>query len=271
VPSQTVTDTVGSIHGLPVIWGWLRDAVGEDAFATGTPSALDLANATCEVLGIAAGQAVERAATGAGAIDAMATLAPHAAASTNMAAEDADAAALLVGVTQLFHRAGRAVHAAGAGPATHAGRVTQVSASRGGVPKRPVGRAEVNERGLVVDCQAARRHHGKPMQALCLYSSEVIDALRAEGHRIAPGAAGENVTISGLDWSSLRPGVRLRIGGVLAEISAAATPCDKNARWFLDGDYDRMSQQEHPGWSRLYAWVLEPGEVADGDRVTVEP
>jgi len=58
---------------------------------------------------------------------------------------------------------------------------------------------------------------------------------------------------------------------VLAEISAAATPCDKNAGWFLAGDYDRMSQDEHPGWSRLYAWVLEPGEIADGDRVTVEP
>ena len=201
----------------------------------------------------------------------MASVVPLAAASTNVAAGDDDARGLLSGVTELFHRAGRAVHAAGAGPARHTGRVQRVNASDGGVPKRSIGRAEVTTSGLASDRQHNRRHHGKPMQALCLWSSELIEALQGEGHPIEPGAAGENLTLSGLRWDALRPGVRLRIGQVLAEVSGAATPCHKIGRWFTDERYERVDQDEHPGWSRLYAWVLEPGAVVEGDEVVVEP
>jgi hypothetical protein len=38
-------------------------------------------------------------------------------------------------------------------------------------------------------------------------SLELIDQLRLEGHPIVPRSVGENVTISGLDWHSIRPGV----------------------------------------------------------------
>jgi MOSC domain-containing protein YiiM len=36
---------------------------------------------------------------------------------------------------------------------------------------------------------------------------------------------------------------------------------------FLDGAYVRVSQKRHPGWSRVYARVLVPGEIAAGDPV----
>jgi MOSC domain-containing protein YiiM len=36
---------------------------------------------------------------------------------------------------------------------------------------------------------------------------------------------------------------------------------------FLDGRYSRVSQQRHPGWSRVYARVLVPGEIAAGNEV----
>ena len=36
---------------------------------------------------------------------------------------------------------------------------------------------------------------------------------------------------------------------------------------FLDGAYSRVSETRHPGWSRVYARVLVPGEIAAGDRV----
>jgi MOSC domain-containing protein YiiM len=149
--------------------------------------------------------------------------------------------------------------------------VAQINTSAGGVPKLPVDAAEIGERGLLGDRQAARQHHGRPLQALCLWSSDVIDDLRAEGHPIYPGAAGENLTLTGLDWAAIRPGTRLLIGEVLAEVSAYATPCKKNAQWFEGGDFNRMSNDRHPGWSRLYAWVLEPGTVRSGDQVVVEP
>lgn len=166
---------------------------------------------------------------------------------------------------------GRGIHALGAGAPRQVGTVAQINVSRGGVPKRPIAEADVGPRGLAGDRQAARQHHGRPLQALCLWSTEVIEALQAEGHPIAPGLAGENLTLRGLDWATIRPGVRLRIGSALAEVSAYATPCKKNAAWFANGDFNRMGHDGHPGWSRAYAWVREPGVVRTGDEVVVEP
>jgi MOSC domain-containing protein YiiM len=166
---------------------------------------------------------------------------------------------------------GRGLHLLGAGAPTQEGTVVQLSVSDGGVPKRPVEAAEVGDRGLVGDRQADRRHHGRPLQALCLWSADRIDALRAEGHPVEPGLAGENLTIGGIDWSTLRPGTQLLVGDVLLEISAWATPCAKNAAWFADRDFNRMSHDRHPGWSRAYAWVREPGTIRQGDPVVVEP
>ena len=166
---------------------------------------------------------------------------------------------------------GRGIHLLGAGAPTQEGTVAQLNVSDGGVPKKPVEVAEVGDRGLVGDRQAARQHHGRPLQALCLWSTEVIDALRAEGHPIEPGLAGENVTLSGIDWTTIQPGTQLLIGDVLAEISAWSTPCVKNAPWFVDRDFHRMDHDRHPGWSRAYAWVREPGTIRHGDRVVVEP
>jgi MOSC domain-containing protein YiiM len=159
----------------------------------------------------------------------------------------------------------------GAGAPPVVGRLDRINRSDGGVPKRPVPRAEVTWRGVDGDRQAARQHHGRPWQALCLWSSEVIDALRAEGHPIDAGAAGENLTVSGIEWPTIRPGTRLRVGDVLCEVSAYAEPCSKNGRWFSDGDSGRIEHGRHPGWSRVYASVLEPGAVGAGDAVVVEP
>jgi MOSC domain-containing protein YiiM len=139
------------------------------------------------------------------------------------------------------------------------------------VPKRPVAGGSVGRRGLAGDHQAERRHHGRPFQALCLWSTEVIDALAQAGHPISPGAAGENLTLSGLDWATLRPGARLRVGTALAELSFPATPCVKQTRWFADGDFGRIGHTRNPQWTRWYAWVREPGAVQPGDAAVVQP
>lgn len=149
------------------------------------------------------------------------------------------------------------------------GVVVGVQASGGGVPKRAVDTAEIGWRGLVADRQRTRQHHGRPWQALCLWSADAIDALVAEGNPIFPGAAGENLTIRGLDWGRLRAGALLDIGAVRCRLSAAAQPCTKNNRWFADGDSRRIEHHRHPGWSRWYASVLRPGPVAVGDAVVV--
>jgi MOSC domain-containing protein YiiM len=158
-----------------------------------------------------------------------------------------------------------------AGAPARRGTVRRVNASDGGVPKRSIGGADVDHAGVTVDTQANRKHHGRPFQALCLWSTEVLDGLAAEGHPIEAGSAGENFTIEGLDWASLRPGMLLRIGTVLAEVSFPATPCAKQTGWFADGDFKRIDHGRNPQLTRWYTWVREPGRVDEGDAVVSGP
>lgn len=182
---------------------------------------------------------------------------------------DLDVGAVHAGVHGLRDLS-RTLHHIGAGVVTQQGTVAQLNTSDGGVPKVPVVGVEVGPRGVVGDRQGDRKHHGRPFQAVCLWSSEVIDALVAEGHPIGPGLAGENLTVTGIDWATLRPGVRMLVGDVTLEVSGWAEPCRKNDQWFTDRS-DRMDHRLHPGWSRAYAWVVEPGTIATGDDVIVEP
>ena len=121
------------------------------------------------------------------------------------------------------------------------------------------------------DRQATRQHHGRPWQALCLWSTEVIQELAGLGNPIGPGHAGENLTISGLDWGALHGGQVLRVGDVVCQLSSQAIPCAKNNRWFTDGNAQQIHHERRPAWTRWYASVLEPGTIEVGDPVTIEP
>lgn len=155
-------------------------------------------------------------------------------------------------------------------PATQTGSVVQLSSSRGGVPKRGVESVEVTYAGVIGDVQRVRVHHGRPWQALCLFADEVIDEFRGEGHPIERGSVGENITVAGLSWSDVRPGVVLRIGSVIAHVQAFAEPCATNAAFFIGGDFNRMNIARGPV-SRVYATVLQPGRINTGDQVVLEP
>jgi len=148
--------------------------------------------------------------------------------------------------------------------------LAQISVSNGGVPKLPVRSARIGIQGVQGDRQRSTQIHGGPERAVCLFSLEVIDALREEGHAIFPGASGENLTIAGLDWNEVKPGRRLKVGDVRLEIMSYTAPCMLNAPWFSNSDFSRISQQKHPGSSRVYAKVLTEGVVSVGDAVALE-
>ena len=78
------------------------------------------------------------------------------------------------------------------------GRIDSINTSRGGVPKEPVFEAMITQAGLDGDRQRDLRFHGGPDRAVVLFSLDVIRDLQREGHAIAPGTTGENLTISGL-------------------------------------------------------------------------
>ncbi len=155
---------------------------------------------------------------------------------------------------------------------SESGRIVQISVSPGGVPKRPVESADVTAGGVAGDAQRDLEHHGGPDRALCLFPMELIRTLQAEGHPIAPGQIGENLTVEGLDWDTVAPGVRLLLGeDVLVEVTRYTSPCGNIRAAFTGGNYARVSQKRHPGASRVYARVLRTGAIRRGDPVRLLP
>jgi len=155
---------------------------------------------------------------------------------------------------------------------THAGAyrgvVSGLHASGGGVPKLPIDSATVGWSGVEGDRQGSRVHHGRPWQALCLWSDEVIAGFAAQGHPIRPGYAGENITVRGLAWECARPGANVTIGSVEATLTAYAIPCSQNEAWFANGNFELMSHERGPV-SRIYARVDRPGTITLGDSLTL--
>jgi MOSC domain-containing protein YiiM len=150
------------------------------------------------------------------------------------------------------------------------GTIVQLSVSPGGLPKRPVAEARVTHEGLEGDAHRNREHHGGLERAVCLFALAAIHGLVAEGHRVTPGALGENVTTEGLDWSTVVPGAHLLLGEhVLLQITKYTSPCFNIAPLFQGRDFSRVSQKRHPGWSRVYARVLLEGRVRPGDHVRI--
>jgi MOSC domain-containing protein YiiM len=152
-----------------------------------------------------------------------------------------------------------------------AGVVDSINVAGGGVPRRLVRRATVTLDGLDGGRPRDHKHPQRPFEAVRVWSSEVIEELAAAGHLVVPGSAGENLTLTGLPWASLRPGARLRFGGgVLVELSFDVVPRRNEAQWFFDGDYSRISYRANPERVRWYGWVREGGEVQSGDEVLLE-
>ena len=150
--------------------------------------------------------------------------------------------------------------------------MVQVSVSNGGVPKRSVASAHIDQLGLEGDAHREDTVHGGPTRAVCLFALEVIERLQTEGHPVEPGGVGENLTTSGIEWSSLPVGTRVRVGDeVVLELALPAMPCDTQRPNFLRGEVNRISFALHPGDSRMYARVVTEGVVRAGDAIEVLP
>lgn len=153
------------------------------------------------------------------------------------------------------------------------GRIASVNVSPGGVPKRPVDSAWVGRLGLDEDAHnEPEPMHGGPDQAVCLYATEAITRVAADGHEAFPGAYGENLTIEGIDWGSLRAGDVLVIGEdeLTLELTKPSAPCQTIAHWFVERRIARISPNLYPEDARWYARVLVEGRVRPADHVEVE-
>jgi MOSC domain-containing protein YiiM len=139
-----------------------------------------------------------------------------------------------------------------------------------GIYKLPIYEAaQVTSLGLKGDVVCDTKNHGGPDQAVYVYGTADYAWWSQEMEReIAPGAFGENLTISELESSQFNIGDRLMIGSVILEVTAPRIPCSTLATRMGDPKFvKRYRQAERPG---LYCRVIREGAVRMGDEVSVE-
>jgi MOSC domain-containing protein YiiM len=159
-------------------------------------------------------------------------------------------------------------------------RILQVNISQGGIPKKPIPAARITFSRVEGDDWANKRVHGLPGQAVCLFSLELIEELKAEGFPLFPGALGENLTTEGIDFRRIRIGDVFRAGEEAEiRISRIRVPCRTITVYgegIREATYDAEVKQgnvETPRWGRsgYYAEVLREGTVRPGDPLVLHP
>lgn len=145
------------------------------------------------------------------------------------------------------------------------------------IHKQPVqGRVRVNKLGLAGDEQADLTVHGGLDKAVYAYPSEHyafwaaqrLAALERE-EPLPPGSMGENLTLQGLLEREVWVGDRLRIGSAVLQVTEPRRPCYKFAAKM--GFSRAVKTMVQSGYTGFYLRVIEEGEIAAGDAVTLVP
>jgi MOSC domain-containing protein YiiM len=170
------------------------------------------------------------------------------------------------------------MHAAGTAPAcvasVNVGQVREVTWNgrriRTGIWKAPIGTAPVMVRGVNLDGddQADRRVHGGVDKAVYAYAEEdYLYWQQGEGHPLAPGLFGENLTVRGLELRDAVVGERWRVGTAVLEVAQPRLPCFKLGIRMADAAFPNRFQAA--GRMGAYLRIVEEGVVAIHDLIEV--
>ena len=142
---------------------------------------------------------------------------------------------------------------------------------RTAIDKRAVqGPVPIGPLGLDGDTQVDTRFHGGVDRAAYAYAQHDADHWAGALTRdVPPGLLGENLRTEGLDVSGALVGERWRTQrGVVLEVTAPRMPC-RTLQGFLDVP-DMIGRFVSAGRPGAYLRVIAAGEIAAGDRITVE-
>ena len=142
-----------------------------------------------------------------------------------------------------------------------------------GLPKAAVAKLRVTASGAEGDYNRWRseKAKGDPDQAILLITREVLDGLVKEGWQVKPGDLGENITVGGIAESAFRPGLRLRAGELLLEITKACDPCDRvYSLSYVGKERGPEFVRTLVGRRGWFAKVLQSGSVTVGAPISVE-
>ena len=134
-----------------------------------------------------------------------------------------------------------------------------------GIFKAPVdGPVLISANGLEGDGQADLRFHGGKHKAVYAYPADHYSYWEQQIGRALPhGAFGENLTVAGIDESTVRIGDIFAVGDVLLQVSEPRIPCFKLVMRMQAGA-DFSTRFLASGRSGIYFRVLREGVVSPG-------
>jgi MOSC domain-containing protein YiiM len=150
------------------------------------------------------------------------------------------------------------------------GPVRPLGHTTSGIDKHPTQEpVKVDILGLAGDAQADLRNHGGEFKAVHCYAWSHYPAWREElppnPLLDAPGAFGENLSLNGLDETTVCIGDRWRVGSVVFAVSQGRQPCFKlNLRFGVPDMAIRVQRSLRTGW---YLRVVKPGTLTTGDAI----
>lgn len=135
--------------------------------------------------------------------------------------------------------------------------------------KALAGKVGINALGVAGDAQVDRKGHGGADRALLVYALDHYSAWERELGRVwLPGSFGENLTVTGLEESSVCVGDRYSLGDCLLEVSYPRQPCSTLARFLDQPDIERrILANFRSGW---FLRVLREGEIEAGLPMTLD-
>jgi len=142
---------------------------------------------------------------------------------------------------------------------------------RSGIFKRPAtGPVAIGPLGLEGDAIVDTENHGGRDQAVYVFFTPDYDWWTKElGVTLEPGRFGENLTVTELQSAAIRVGDRFEIGDVMLEVTSPRIPCvTLGARMGDPAFVKRFHRARRPG---VYARVIRPGTVEEGQAVTYQP
>ena len=142
------------------------------------------------------------------------------------------------------------------------------SGSTSAIRKQPLdGMVTIGVRGIEIDTQVDRNHHGYPAMALHHYPHDNYVWLRHHFGALprldGPGSMGENISTTGLTEHDVLIGDRFRLGGALIEVTQPRQPCSTIEQPLeAKGIVKAIVASGRSGW---FYRVLEPGTAKAGD------
>lgn len=141
-------------------------------------------------------------------------------------------------------------------------RAVCVSARKGTV-KRDVVESDITLLGMANDAHAGNWH--RQVSLLSFDKEEQFNAENAEkGVHVLPGDFGENLLVEGIDFRSLPIGTKFSVGGAVLQMTQIGKECHTAC------EIRRIVGNCIMPVEGVFAKVLRPGHVKNGDVMTVE-